>query len=276
MGEVFNPLLYGHPVLDHNFRVISRILYDVTSGEGIPTTRITDAAITADKIAANVITAAKIAANTITATEIAASTITAAELNVTQLSAIAANVGTLTVGTITSGVALGATWRRLYSTDITGSAVDSVTVSGLDGNSDIEYLIYARFVAAVSTEPSDFFVSPNGDEDTSHYNFQSVWSVNGTAGGSEGVSFAGLWHGLTYVAGEITQGWSRMYAKTGFDRVLVGQFTSRYTSGDMERIYQVATAWENSADNITSLVFHSSVSTCIGIGSHIEVWSRAA
>lgn len=63
-----------------------------------------DDAVTAGKIAANAVTAVKIAANAVTASKIKAGEITADKMNVNELSAISAVLGTITSGSIYSGL----------------------------------------------------------------------------------------------------------------------------------------------------------------------------
>jgi hypothetical protein len=173
--------------------------------------------------------------------------------------------------TIDSG-ALQSIWKRITSTDII-SPCTSLTISGLNGDVDLDYLIFVRWIAAVDDNLCDFYISPNNDT-AAHYGYQAVYSQDGVAGGSESFTYTGMRVGKVELIGDTSQGWARLFAKTGKDRVCVGQFSERYRNGDMQRVECIAAAWPNSADNITSLVFHSSVANGIGIGSHVEIWSR--
>lgn len=169
-------------------------------------------------------------------------------------------------------------WKRIYSLDIVAGdlPVNAIDIP-VDGNTDIGFLIRTMIIAAVTNTPTDYFICPNGDVAAANYCYQSSFSINGVAGGSEGVAHTGLACGITYVIGETTQGWHRMDARvvTGFDRVCIGQFSGRYRVGDMERIYNLASCWEDDAANITFLRIRSNVANAFGAGTHLEVWGRA-
>ena len=165
--------------------------------------------------------------------------------------------------------------KRIYATEI-GVAVTTVTINGaLDGNTDQQYLIFVRWIRGGGAGLCNYHLRPNNDGGA-NYGFCTTWTVNGASGGSENPAFNSLWIGRADAVGDSSQGWGTLYAKSGEDRVFVGQFSANQTNADMERLYNAACVWNNSAANITSLVFTCDIANGIGIGSIIEIYRKAA
>jgi len=259
--------------VDSEHIVDDAVIAAAVATDAITTTKIADDAITTPKIAAAQVTAAKIAANTITASEIAASTITATELNVSQLDAISANVGTLTAGTITSGITLDSSWRKIYDNTLTADAT-SVTLSSLTGDTAKHYFISCKWIRK-GAGTDNFGIQPNSDTGVSNYGWRTIYS---DGNGYSDMTWFMLWMGRADTDGYISQGHGFLQAESGHTRTLIGEmirnidpagktFTGFYAMGD---------TWWNTADEITSLKFLCEVATGLKIGTRLEVWERVA
>lgn len=209
--------------------------------------------------------------------DIYTNTITATQISVSQLDAISANVGTLTAGIITSGLTINAGWRKIYEVTI-GSQCTSFTVSGLDGNTDLEYKIYCRWVRGGANAANNYGIRCNNDSGN-NYMFRTIYG--GGASGSNATTwinnaYSYLWIGRADNVGELSRGWNTLHAGTGRARTMVGLMSRNVTTADAGDLYVASTTWKNTATNLASLVFLSSEANGIGIGSHIEVWERVA
>lgn len=248
---------------------------NIYTGANIPTDRIKDDAITETKIADDAITTPMLQANIIIADKIAAGTITANKLNISQLDAISANIGTLSVGTITTGITLDASWRKVYDNTLTSNAT-SVTLSGLSGNTDLHYYISAKWVKNGGTT-SNFGIQCNGDTGVSNYGWFTFY---GPGGGLNTESYNDndwfmLWAGRADTDGYVSHGHGYLQAESGYTRTFIGQFMREINpAGSMHSLYSMGDCWWNTAAEITSLKFLSEAATALKIGTRIEVWRR--
>lgn len=161
--------------------------------------------------------------------------------------------------------------RLIYETDVP-SATNTVTVSGLDGNTDGQYLIYTR-IRNQSGSNTDLYLRPNGDTG-SNYGFQIIVGTNTTAAANQNTSWTGMLIANSILAGQVGQTTNTCYMKTGYERTCVSIGLTGFTGTTIYQTGTYASAWNNTSSNVTSLVFFSSQTTGIGAGSHIEVWAR--
>ncbi|HMV45490.1 MAG TPA: hypothetical protein PLP33_31400 [Leptospiraceae bacterium] len=165
--------------------------------------------------------------------------------------------------------------RLIYETDLTGTQ-NNINVTGLDGNTDKEYMIVARIVSPI-TAACAYGIQPNGITGSSIYGFQYV-GAGGPPSAIAGRNTNELFLNMTTnnTAGQVAYANSFMLAKTGASRVLhtlnVQQLAAgTSTIGDN---YVFSAVWTDSTTNITSLNFAAQNNSCYGAGSHIEVWAR--
>ncbi len=197
-------------------------------------------------------------------------TITATQLNVTQLDAISANIGTLTTGTITNGITVDASWRQIYDNTL-GANATSVTLSGLDGNTDLDYFISVLWIKN-GTATCNFGIQLNGDTGVSNYGWRNTYN---------GLDYSDMTYfmmpmGRADTDGYFSQGMARIFAKTGKDRTMLGQFSREVGGSNITGLYLNNACWWNTASNITSIKFLSEVATGLKSGTYIGVWVRRA
>jgi len=335
-------------ILNNQFQKLYRVLRNISTGAGIPGSRIEDEAITTDKLTAEAVTTDKIASKAITTEKLDAGAVTADKINVsglddngdvviedgaittpklaagavtaekmtitdlidvankmtlvsgrvvidkdafgTNLEGIKINDGTrdrVKIGEVSSGKygisivdGSGNTWfdtatpkgflTKVYDNYIT-SATTNLTISNLQGNSDLVYLLIVRHytVVAGSQEIDLRFNSDAG----AYYNWTHVQG-NGTDITTG--SYTGQSHlALTYMtqAGNVSFCFLWIYAKSGRIRVLNGlSGLDMRGESDAHVIRNWAGLWSNTADEITSINLLGSATNTIGVGSHILLY----
>ena len=185
------------------------------------------------------------------------------------------NANFASLKTAIEGIPTQQSMRLIYETDLT-STQDSITVSGLDGNTDKEYMIVTRIVSA--TSGCSYGIRPNNISSNS---FGSI--VSGSMGGGP-TYFTSRDTVQTFMnigsngssAGNTAYFHGFIFAKTGVSRMLLGNASTGMapSSISITDTQTRPTVWNDTTTNITSLVFVSDVSNCFATGSHIEVWAR--
>jgi hypothetical protein len=165
--------------------------------------------------------------------------------------------------------------RLIYVTDIT-TAVTSLNITGLNGDSDIEYEIRARFVSGTGSGSLGYFIRPNGDSTISNYITSYVYisnSANPTKvvdNPANGLNICGT---LSNASGGICYGNSMLYAKSGFLRTAFGKALYHSSTANWTQ-YDHSSAYLIPGTNIVSLTIFADAANGIGAGSHIEIWAR--
>lgn len=159
----------------------------------------------------------------------------------------------------------------IFETDVL-AATQSVIVSGLNGDADVEYQIIARIKTGTA---GAYWVRVNGDTAGASYG-QSYVQGSG-AGPNASATTAAV--GLALGAGNAND-WALfnalLFAKTGAPRML--------TATQLQKVANPLTTtmqsgvntgvWIDQASNITQLEIYGDIAGSIAAGSHIEVWAR--
>lgn len=154
-------------------------------------------------------------------------------------------------------------WDVVYE-DTLPSAVSSVTISDLDGNTDGQYRLIGFQVANGTGD--DMNVRLNNDSG-SNYGQQAVYGSGSTAAGLRSTTLTAL-TGTNLNAGDVSLFDMLIHAKSGYNRTCISSQASRVTGTTIDVVRQMGQVWNNSADNITSIVL-SSANSNIGVGSYI-------
>lgn len=176
------------------------------------------------------------------------------------------------------GIPTQQSMRLIYEYDVPATT-GSIVVSGLDGDSDVEYMIVTKFAGATAGG-GDFQIELNGDSTLCNYKVQvitayetgSVGSYIGCPGSGGGLSINGT-GGTALTAGTIFVTNLYLFAKTGSRRV--GLYEPGKTLSTSESIvYSGMIWWENTTSNITTMRFFYTNGNGIGAGSRIEIWAK--
>ena len=139
------------------------------------------------------------------------------------------NANFAAIKTAIEGIPSEKAWRLIAETDITSNTT-SYTFSGLNGDSDVEYRIVARYVNQIGAL-SDYWLSLNGDVTGGNYGYCLTYGSNGgtAINGCDG-SISGAIITCSQVAtGGVCMTEVIFYAKSGYKRIAILNAAS-YTS----------------------------------------------
>jgi len=154
------------------------------------------------------------------------------------------------------------------------AATTSITISNLDGDTDMEYELIVRGVRneAVSANLL-LYIQPNGDTTAGNYGIQSINGTNATASAyRDTTNYQGFATGLGFlynVTGQVGFSHWIINAKSGYVRTAIGKEMTRTNGTTVNAIVLSGCSWNNTANNITSLVVASDTANGLGIGSRI-------
>lgn len=189
--------------------------------------------------------------------------------NITSLVVLSAAANGLGIGSRVillkkSSSATTKTWEEIYTHTVTGSAVTSLTIPSLTGNSDVLYRLRARVVNGASGGTT-FQLRPNNDSGA-NYGSQYLAGVNTTASAFRGTGTVlnlGYADDINYLA----QTEVLLYAKSGFVRTSIGEDSRGITGTTITGTYLRGQVYNETTTEITSLVILADQSNGIGIGS---------
>lgn len=177
-----------------------------------------------------------------------------------------------TAGQASGGSGSGSAMALIDSIEIS-TAVTTHTFSGLDGNTDLSYIIKGVVVNALGGTPA-IQMRLNADSGTNYgragvqvntTSFNGVYAQNET-------SFA---LGNTRGSGIPSSFEATMpYAKTGLTRFLFADLVSNTSASEtVNYSNRSGLSWDNSVDNITSISLLSDTANGIGVGSYFQLWA---
>lgn len=163
---------------------------------------------------------------------------------------------------------------KCYETTLTGAAT-SVSITGLNGNVDVEYILIGRMVSMGVN--STFKIAINNDTTTSHYGLQRLTGSNSTISAvrdtdSDYLVWMCLQGGSNL--GDVAMGAIRIYAKSGYVRTTLNEDVSNINGTTITYLTLGGFSWNDTSTNITSLVISGDGTGNIGIGTYIALYKR--
>lgn len=167
-------------------------------------------------------------------------------------------------GDMTVNGSLEGCWERIY-TETLGSTSTSITASGLDGDNDVIYLVNYYAVGALA---NTIFLRPNNDSG-SNYGEQYLGGNSSTVSAARTTPTA---FQIGHTDGsDLSMGSFLIYAKSGYERTLIGSYDRDVASKTIDDIRLLGNSWNNTGDNITSLVMTGTASA-LGSGTVLDVY----
>ena len=171
-------------------------------------------------------------------------------------------------------------WKRVQTIEVT-SATSQITISGLDGDTDVMYWIFARLIN--TKEPANYFLQINGSSGASAYGSQTLSGERSSATASRNTNISlGMPFGYNSATSEISFSQGILYAKTGYIRTFNARIMDRVSiiSASINTITRVQLSdavWGNASSTITNIAVVTDVTaagslSCIGAGSFFEIW----
>ena len=146
-----------------------------------------------------------------------------------------------------SGGFNGSMMQKIYETsNVSVNSGGSITVNGLDGNSDIEYYIVMVATAAAPT----YVVLHINNDSTHYYSMGSILTYPSGGGTLTTSSMIGYLGGLSGNLVNVS-----LEAESGLERCMTFKGSGDSTAIDTFFSYWGGTVWQNSSDNITSMNF---------------------
>jgi len=161
-------------------------------------------------------------------------------------------------------------WQKIYDNTLS-SAATTISISSLDGNTDVLWMFLGYFVSNYSgTGGANCALNSDTGTNYGRQYFQGVSST--LTAGRQTASTAHPWGGNGSALGEGSWERSLLYVKSGYVRVALYKFGNQIGGTTVTRCGVYGTCWNNTADNITSLTINGAQTNIIGIGSHYEIW----
>jgi hypothetical protein len=159
-------------------------------------------------------------------------------------------------------------WEKIYENTLS-SAASSVTISNLTGNTDI---LYKLIIRGISAEDTNYFrVRINNDSGT-NYGYQTLLGINTTYSAARNTANAIWGIANTVDTDDISMGEFLIYAKSGYERTILSKTLSNISGTTINRAGIWGEVWNNTSNEITSLVISALVASGLNSGTHIELW----
>jgi hypothetical protein len=157
-------------------------------------------------------------------------------------------------------------WRFISKSTV-GAATQTVTISSLDGNTDLVYMIVIRMVGTLGTS-SRLDVRPNA----------VTTNLSGATAHSDGTTFTQAGIGTEIpVMGAIVGATASIevliHCATGQIRTVASRYQGNNTAGGSSFVGNGGGKWDETATNITSLVFRTASGVNIEPGSEFVIYA---
>ncbi len=163
-----------------------------------------------------------------------------------------------------------ARWTSNFTPPTAPYGVTSLTISGLTGNTDEEYILRTRIIGG-NTTSNVLLLRPNNDSGN-NYGCQFLYGENTTVSVSRSID-SGI---RLYASGNALNNLgfcsTIIYAKSGYIRTAIGKMSDKISGTTVIGVQLLGSSWNNTADEITSLVVISGQNGGIGAGSFIELF----
>ncbi len=160
-------------------------------------------------------------------------------------------------------------WQEIYSNTLS-SAATTVTISNLNGNTDVIYRLRVRSVCGAGGGGG---IRLNGDTTGANYGMQYLSGVNTSIASDRGIENTNGWKWMRYdnSLNYLSFAEVLIYVKYGYVRTALCQTSNNISGTTVTGIYLTGFSWNNTADNITSLEVNSEIASGLGVGTVITL-----
>jgi len=160
---------------------------------------------------------------------------------------------------------------KIYDSGELAASATSVAISGLNGDTDEEYIIRCRLVSGAAD--SVFEMRLAGDTGN-NYGHQFLYGNNTSPAAARDVKTFWYLGGSDCDSGESAYSEVRLYAKTGFIRTALEITASKIATTTITSIWRMGLSWNDTSTNITSITVLADQANGLGVGSRIEVYAK--
>jgi hypothetical protein len=159
--------------------------------------------------------------------------------------------------------------------DISGtSRGTSLTISNLDGNTDEEYQLICKIINNNNSQSMGYYLRPNNDTG-SNYGQQYIEGISTTPSAARQTTNNAFEIGYDNGINKINFAKLYLYAKSGYLRIIIHQYSENIVTTTVGNVNLSGQVWNNTVDNITSLVLFGSATNGLGVGTVIELWRKS-
>lgn len=154
-----------------------------------------------------------------------------------------------------------------------GTNVTTLTISGLDGDTDEEYILESKMVNGYNgVATANLKINNDGG---TNYGYQYFDGTDSTATAARGT--AAFLNALGYgtVLGGVSLTAFRIFAKSGFVRTVINERCGGISGTTVTEAIKFGQSWNNTADNITSLVITANQTGGLGVGSSFQLYRKS-
>lgn len=160
----------------------------------------------------------------------------------------------------------GGAWTYIRSVEVTGSAVQDIDLTGLDGDSDERYLLLFDLLWGGAPSAVEYWCYPNGSAISSGMT-ERLYSSNAANGSAENVNEWRFAYNYSRVLGNMeiaaSSGDRRMWhSRTAVPTSTASDATTNHYAG----------FWNDTSANITSLKLHASNASGFAVGSKVHIY----
>jgi hypothetical protein len=163
-------------------------------------------------------------------------------------------------------------WVKAYETTL-GTAATSLTISGLTGDTAKEYKLETRIVNGYNGT-ANYSCRLNADGATNYGDQQFYNSDATTVAAVRSTATSHILLGNNGALSSLNQSTTIIQAKSGYVRTAITEWTGGISNTTVTHTRMVGTSWNNTADEITSLVILADQTDGLGVGSYICLWKR--
>jgi hypothetical protein len=165
-------------------------------------------------------------------------------------------------------------WELIEDYEVSGGAVSSITVSGLDGDVD-EFYFFQVWVIATGAL-GGFDVRPNNDTTANNYRYQYLQVANATVAGARADYSNGMIIGNANTNLDVMMADGLIHAKSGQRRIMIARAGSNINATTQD-VFHWTSQWKDTAANITSLVFDATgAGNVINNGTRVRLFKAVA
>lgn len=162
-----------------------------------------------------------------------------------------------------------------YDSGELAAAATSITITGLNGDTDEEYELICRFVGGSAT-PQHYYLQYNADTG-SNYGTQRLDGLNTTAAADRTTPTMNYLTGFDETdQNNITFCQAKIQAKSGYLRTAISKTANNITGTTVNTILLQGHSWTNTADNLTSIIVSCNQADGLGIGSRVILLKKSA
>jgi len=161
-------------------------------------------------------------------------------------------------------------FTKIYETTLLANAT-SVTISNLAGNTTVEYRLNTKVVNGYD---GSCYAGLTINNDTgANYGIQHLRAINTTVTASR-YADAFLYVGAASALGSTSLSETLIHAKSGYVRTGIQGRISHIVTTTVGQLYLVGQSWNNTTDEVTSLVISADQASGLGIGTYICLWGK--